>query len=144
MKFKWWASGKSNFWRTNINTNQEQVHLFFEFLKFFLEIFNNKSADQFEEEKDELNTTDDREPGEKSHGSPNKTEGGGELDLLVPLDLVEGGRVQVDLDKLQCCGGLLLALRMNMIINEISWINLPNWLDAFVGLNLKFWSLLFL
>ena len=101
MKFKWWTSGKSNFWRTNINTNQEQVHLFFEFLKFFLEIFNNKSADQFEEKKDELNTTHDGEPGEESHGSPNKTEGGGELYLLVPLDLVEGGRVQVDLDKPQ-------------------------------------------
>ena len=59
---------------------------------------HHKWAAQLHKEEDDLYTTDDGEPGEKSHGSPNKTEGGGELDLLVPLDLVEGGRVKVDLD----------------------------------------------
>ena len=62
----------------------------------------HKWADQLHKKEDDLNATNDREPSEESHSSSNKTEGGGELDLLVPLDLVEGGRVQVDLDKLQC------------------------------------------
>ena len=68
---------------------------------------HHKRTDQLHKKEDDLNATDDWEPSEKSHGSPNKTEGGGELDLLVPLDLVEGGRVQVDLDQLQCGRGLL-------------------------------------
>ena len=58
-------------------------------------------ADQFDDKEDDLYATDDREPSEESHCSPNETEGGGELDLLVPLDLVEGGRVKVDLNKPQ-------------------------------------------
>ena len=66
-------------------------------------------ADQLQEKEDDLNATDDWEPSEESHGSPNKTEGGGELDLLVPYDLVEGGRVEVDLDKLQSGRWLLLT-----------------------------------
>ena len=73
------------------------------------EVVHHKRTDQLKKKEDDLYATDDGEPGEKSHGSSNKTEGGGELDLLVPLDLVEGGRVQVDLDKLQVGGGLLLT-----------------------------------
>ena len=62
------------------------------------DVVHHKGTDQLEKKEDDLYATDDREPGQESHGSPNKTEGGGELDLLVPLDLVEGGRVEVDLD----------------------------------------------
>ena len=70
---------------------------------------HHKRTDQLHKKEDDLYATDDGKPSEESHGSPNKTEGGGELDLLVPLDLVEGGRVQVDLDKLQCGRGLLFT-----------------------------------
>ena len=57
--------------------------------------------DDLDSKIDDFNCAHDGEPSQESHGSPNKTESCGELDLLVPLDLVEGGRVKVDLDKLQ-------------------------------------------
>ena len=82
----------------------ETVHLLFD-------VVHHKRTDQLKKKEDDLDATDDREPSEESHGSPDKTEGGGELDLLVPLDLVEGGRVQVDLDQLQGGGGLLFTFR---------------------------------
>ena len=58
-------------------------------------------VDVFDEEVDYLDPTDDRESREKSHGAPNEAELGLKLDPLVSLDLVEGGRVEEDLDKLQ-------------------------------------------
>ena len=76
---------------------------------------HQKWTDYLHKKEDDLYATDDGEPSEESHGSPNKTEGGGELDLLVPLDLVEGGRVKVDLDKLQCGRGLLLTFAKGQI-----------------------------
>ena len=54
-----------------------------------------------EQKEDDLNSTDDGEASEESHGASNETQLGLELDLLVPLDLVEGGCVKVDLDNLQ-------------------------------------------
>ena len=48
-----------------------------------------------------LNTTDDRETGEKSHGASNQAELTLELDLLVFHYLVIGGRVKEDVDKLK-------------------------------------------
>ena len=54
-----------------------------------------------EEVVDDFNPTDDGKPSEKSHGATNEAQLGLELDLLVPLDLVEGGCVKVDLDNLQ-------------------------------------------
>ena len=36
-----------------------------------------------------------------SHGASDQTELAFKLDLLVPLDLVEGGRVEEDLNQLQ-------------------------------------------
>ena len=48
-----------------------------------------------------LNTTNDRETGEKSHGASNQTELALKLDLHVSLYLVVGGRVKEDVDKLK-------------------------------------------
>ena len=54
-----------------------------------------------EEEKDDLNTTDDGEPSEESHSASNETQLGLRLDLLVSLDVVKGRRVEVDLNQLE-------------------------------------------
>ena len=54
-----------------------------------------------EEVVDDFNSAKDGEASEKSHGASYETQLGLELDLLVPLDLVEGGCVKVDLDNLQ-------------------------------------------
>ena len=48
-------------------------------------------------EEDDLDATDDGESGEEPHGASNETQLGLSLDLLVPLDVVEGCRVKVDL-----------------------------------------------
>ena len=57
---------------------------------------------QPEEKEDYLNSTDDGEASEESHGASNETQLGLCLDLLVSLDVVEGGRVEVDLNQLDC------------------------------------------
>ena len=60
--------------------------------------FLNGIREEFDKKADELNSADDGESGEKSHGAPDQAQLGLELDLLVPLNLVEWGRVKVDLD----------------------------------------------
>ena len=57
------------------------------------EKFNNKT--------DELNTTDDGESSQESQSPSKEAQLGFKLDLLVPFNLVEGGRVKIDLDQLQ-------------------------------------------
>ena len=54
-----------------------------------------------EEREDDLNSADDGKSSEKSHGASNKTQLGLRLDLLVSLNVVEGGRVEKDLHQLQ-------------------------------------------
>ena len=54
-----------------------------------------------EDEKDDLNTTDDGEPCEEPHGASDETQLGLHLDLLVSLDVVEGCRVKEDVDQVQ-------------------------------------------
>ena len=54
-----------------------------------------------DEKEDDLNPTDDGEASEESHGASNETQLGLRLDLLVSLDVVEGGRVKVDLHQLK-------------------------------------------
>ena len=56
---------------------------------------------QPEQKKDDLNATDDGKPTEESHGASNETQLGLCLDLLVSLDVVERGRVEVDLHQLK-------------------------------------------
>ena len=58
-------------------------------------------GDQPEQKEDDLDSTDDGEASQESHGASNETQLGLQLDLLVSLDVVEGGRVKVDLDKLK-------------------------------------------
>ena len=58
-------------------------------------------VDQPEEKKDDLDPADDGEPGEEPHGASNETQLGLRLDLPVPLDLVKGRRVKVDLHQLK-------------------------------------------
>ena len=57
--------------------------------------------DQPEDEEDDLNATDDGKSAEKSHGASNQTQLPFETDLLVSLNLVVGGRVKEDVDKLK-------------------------------------------
>ena len=54
-----------------------------------------------EQKEDDLNTTDDGEPSEETHGASNETQLGLRLDLLVSLDVVKGRRVKVDLHQLK-------------------------------------------
>ena len=61
----------------------------------------NGISEEFDKKADELNSADDGESGEKSHGAPDQAQLGLELDLLVPLNLVVGGRVKEYVDKLQ-------------------------------------------
>ena len=59
-----------------------------------------------EEKEDDLDAADDGKPTEEPHCASDEAQLGLHLDLLVPLHLVEGGRVKVDLHKLK--GGLYL------------------------------------
>ena len=54
-----------------------------------------------EEKEDDLDATDDGETSEETHGASNETQLGLRLDLLVSLDVVEGGRAKEDLDKVK-------------------------------------------
>ena len=93
---------------TTVDTQQSFLNKFSpETIRLLSDKVHHEWADQFDDKEDDLYATDDWEPSEESHGPPNKTEGGGELDLLVPLDLVEGGCVEVDLDQPQSGRGLL-------------------------------------
>ena len=76
---------------------------------------HHKRTDQLHKKEDDLYATDDQEPSEESHCSPNKTEGGGELYPSVPLDLVEG--VEVDLDKHFVEGGCSSAKTKKNVMN---------------------------
>ena len=53
--------------------------------------------DKPEDKEYYLDATDDGEASEEPHGASNETQLGLRLDLLVSLDVVEGGRVKVDL-----------------------------------------------
>ena len=57
-------------------------------------------VDQPEEKEDDFDAADDGEASEESHGASDKAQLGLRLDLLVPLDVVEGCRVKVVLQKL--------------------------------------------
>ena len=59
------------------------------------------AEEKLDNKADDFNPTDDGKASEKSHGATNEAQLGLELDLLVSLDLVEGGRVEEDLDKPQ-------------------------------------------
>ena len=56
---------------------------------------------QPEEKEDNLNPADDGEPSEESHGASNETQLGLRLDLLVSFDVVKGGRVKTNCNKLE-------------------------------------------
>ena len=47
---------------------------------------------KFDKIADDLNSNENGEPNKEAHGSPNETQLSLELDLLVSLDLVKGGR----------------------------------------------------
>ena len=61
-------------------------------------------SDAPEEKEDDLDATDDGESSEETHGASNETQLGLRLDLLVSLDVVEGGRAKEDLDKVKSRG----------------------------------------
>ena len=49
----------------------------------------------------DFNSADDGEAGEETHGASDETDLVVQLDLLVPLDLVEGGRVEEEMNCMQ-------------------------------------------
>ena len=63
-----------------------------ELFPWFHKVINN-----FPQKVSNLCSTDDGEPSEESHGASDETQLGLGLDLLVPLDVVKGRRVKVDL-----------------------------------------------
>ena len=66
--------------------------------------FQKYAFAQPKEKEDDLDPADDGEPSEETHGASNETQLGLRLDLLVSLDVVEGGRVKEDLDKVKSRG----------------------------------------
>ena len=56
---------------------------------------------QPDDKEDDLNPAYDGEASEESHGASNETQLGLDLDLLVSLDVVKGGRLEVDLHQLK-------------------------------------------
>ena len=60
-----------------------------------------KRFDQFDQKEDNLDAADDGESSEEPHGASDEAKLCVELDLLVSLDLVKGGRVKVDLHQLE-------------------------------------------
>ena len=61
--------------------------------------------EEFDGELDNLDSTEDGEAGEEAHGAADEAELGLQGHLHIPLYLVIGGRVEVDLDQLQ--GGVV-------------------------------------
>lgn len=60
-----------------------------------------KRRNKSEQKEDDLDTTDDRESCQESHGASNQTYLGVKLDLLVFFYLVKGCCVKIDLDELE-------------------------------------------
>ena len=91
-------SGSSTGDQARANQPKNWFKLFF-FSLYFLDFWNMGNHPKIisEEEKDDLNAADDGESSEESHGASDETQLGLSLDLLVPLDLVVGGRVKEDL-----------------------------------------------
>ena len=56
---------------------------------------------QPEEKEDDLDAADDGESSEEPHGASDETQLGLRLDLLVSLDVVKGGCVEVDLHEMK-------------------------------------------
>ena len=54
-----------------------------------------------EYKEDDLNSTDDGEASEETHGASNETQLGLRLDLLVSLDVIKGWRVKANCHKLE-------------------------------------------
>ena len=73
----------------------------FPFWRQNITLRNLEGSDQLEKKEDDLDTADDGEPSEESHGASNETQLGFGLDLLVSLDVVKGGRVKVDLYQME-------------------------------------------
>ena len=67
--------------------------------KIHLFAINKKLVGKLGQKEENLNATNDRKPRKESHGASNEAELGLCLDLLVPLDVVKGGRVKIDTDK---------------------------------------------
>ena len=58
-------------------------------------------CEKFDQKKEKLDSTDDRESSKKPHGATNKTELPFKLHLPVSFDLVKCCCVKVDLDKVE-------------------------------------------
>ena len=60
-----------------------------------------KNMNQFDQKEDDLDATYNGKPREKSHGASDEAQLGLRFDLLVSLNVVKGGCVKVDSDKVE-------------------------------------------
>ena len=67
--------------------------------KINLFAISKKLVGELGQKEENLNATNDRKPRKESHGASNEAELGLCLDLLVPLNVVKGGRVKEDTDE---------------------------------------------
>ena len=72
-------------------------------------------SDELNKKIQDLHTTDDRKPGEESHGASYETQLALELNLLVSLYLVVGRCVEEDVNKLECRVRLVLLKEMTQV-----------------------------
>ena len=74
---------------------------------------------QPEQKKDDLNSTDDRESTEESHGASNETQLGLRLDLFVSIDVVKRGCIKEDLHQME--GWLELFPWRGILVNFMNF-----------------------
>ena len=74
---------------------------YFGVCKACLNFWFDESSKKLGAKIENFNATDDWESSEKSHGASNQAQLAFETDLLVSFDLVVGGRVKEDVDKLK-------------------------------------------
>ena len=63
---------------------------------------DSKRPDDLDKKENELDAADDGEPTQEPHGASDETQLGIKLDFLISFYLVEGCRVKVDLNQLEC------------------------------------------
>ena len=67
--------------------------------KINLFAISKKLVGELGQKKENLNATNDGKPRKETHGASNEAELGLCFNLLVPLDIVKGGRVKINTDK---------------------------------------------
>ena len=88
------------YFRRNLGQGKEQANLNQKYINV-RRINYQYATNPPKQKEDNFYAADYGETSEESHGASNETQLGLRLDLLVSLDVVEGGRVKVDLHQLK-------------------------------------------